>query len=120
MAFTVGLYYPWIDIRDEGWLKTACLYWGKIRSIVPESVDNPYSLVSARELEDEGILIPLRVNPELVDVLDLTDKVVSYFYTPEAKDLLFLDKERKRGRRRNRESSYPIAFSSDEPRKIFK
>ena len=23
MAFTVGLYYPWIDIRDEGWLKTA-------------------------------------------------------------------------------------------------
>jgi len=118
MAFTVGLYYPWIDIRDEGWLKTACLYWDQIRSIVPESMDTPYSLISARTLEDAGILIPLRVNPELVDVLDLTDKVVSYFYTPEAKDLLYSDSEGKRGHRRDIESSYPMRLARMHPDKF--
>jgi hypothetical protein len=41
MPFTLALYYPWIDIRDESWLKSAALYWETIRTIVPESVDRP-------------------------------------------------------------------------------
>ena len=41
MAFTKALYYPWIDIKDESWLKTTILYWNHIQTIVPESFDNP-------------------------------------------------------------------------------
>jgi hypothetical protein len=38
MAFTKSLYYPWIEIKDEAWLKNAFLYWDTIQTIVPESV----------------------------------------------------------------------------------
>lgn len=27
MPNSEALYYPWIDIRDESWLKTSLLYW---------------------------------------------------------------------------------------------
>ncbi|UCZ56412.1 hypothetical protein LGV61_11870 [Desulfurispirillum indicum] len=40
MAFTKSLYYPWIDIPDEAWLKTAGLYWDKIQTIVPSSIEH--------------------------------------------------------------------------------
>jgi hypothetical protein len=42
LAFTKALYYPWIDIKDEGWLKNAMLYWDKIHTIVPRSFESPY------------------------------------------------------------------------------
>ena len=48
MAFTKSLYYPWIDIRDEAWIKNAALYWNEIQTIVPSSIEAPYSLDSAR------------------------------------------------------------------------
>ncbi|MER6623016.1 DUF6236 family protein [Streptomyces sp. NPDC000931] len=32
----VGLYYPYIHFRDEGWLKTAALYWRELARVVPE------------------------------------------------------------------------------------
>ncbi len=30
-----GLYYPYINFRDEGWAKVAALYWPKMARIVP-------------------------------------------------------------------------------------
>jgi len=36
--FSKALYYPTIDISDEGWLKTAYLFWDGVRTIVPESI----------------------------------------------------------------------------------
>ncbi|APC08576.1 hypothetical protein MTJW_14170 [Moorella thermoacetica] len=30
MAFTRALYYPWIDISNEAWLKNAIFYWEQI------------------------------------------------------------------------------------------
>jgi hypothetical protein len=35
----VGLYYPYINFRDEGWLKTAALYCDGITRIVPYSIE---------------------------------------------------------------------------------
>jgi hypothetical protein len=32
----IGLYYPYIHFRDEGWLKSTLLYWDRIQRIVPE------------------------------------------------------------------------------------
>ena len=34
----VGLYYPFIDFRDEGWLKLTALYWDSLRRIVPQAL----------------------------------------------------------------------------------
>ncbi len=47
---TQALFYPWIDIRDEAWLKTSLLYWDSVRTIVPESIDAPYSTEVGRAL----------------------------------------------------------------------
>lgn len=70
-----GLYYPWIDVRDEGWLKTSLLYWDSLRTIVPESIDNPYSSDTARLLEAAGYLAPLRVNSQMEEIEELDDVV---------------------------------------------
>lgn len=88
MAFTKSLYYPWIDIRDEGWLKSASLYWDVIQSIVPESIDLPYSTKTARHLEDEGILVPLRVNSNLDEIEGLTHDIIRYLNSQEGMELI--------------------------------
>src|SRR5882762_5637745 len=53
-----GLYYPYIHVRDEAWLKAAALYWPSLRRIVPwgyRKHDSPAALrlVEARVLRDE-------------------------------------------------------------------
>ncbi len=68
MAFTKALYYPWIDIKDEGWLKSAILYWEKIQTIVPASVEQPYDTRTAKEFHYEGLLVPLHVKPDMKEV----------------------------------------------------
>ncbi|MFE7275976.1 DUF6236 family protein [Streptomyces sp. NPDC057623] len=32
----IGLYYPYIHVRDERWLKTAALYWRELARVVPD------------------------------------------------------------------------------------
>jgi len=88
VAFTRALYYPWIDIKDEGWLKNAMLYWEKLQTIVPESIHNPYSTRTAREFQDEGLLIPFIVNPSTKEVARLTDDVLRYLESPEGAEVL--------------------------------
>lgn len=88
MAFTKALYYPWIDIRDEGWLKNALLYWESVQTIVPESIDEPYSTRTALEFYDEGLLGPLRVESNMPEVNALTGDVVKYLETPEGAEVL--------------------------------
>lgn len=36
MMKRVGLYYPYIHIRDEEWIKTAALYWPRLARIVSD------------------------------------------------------------------------------------
>jgi hypothetical protein len=62
-----ALYYPWIDVRDEAWLKTALLYWDSVRTIVPESIDPPDSTDTGRALQDAEFLVPLRVHSGTMD-----------------------------------------------------
>jgi hypothetical protein len=57
MAFTKALYYPRIQVPNEGWLKTAMLYWEGVQTIVPASMPEPYSGTS-RVLFDAGVLSP--------------------------------------------------------------
>lgn len=88
MAFTKSLYYPWIDIKDESWLKTAALYWDTIQSIVPESIEHPYSSDTAVQLQDESILSPLRVHSYLDEIEGLAKDVVEYLDSQEGMELI--------------------------------
>ena len=83
-----ALYYPWIDVRDEAWLKTALLYWDSVRTIVPESIDAPYSTDTGRNLQDAGFLVPLRVHSGMEEIEDLSADVLTYLGSVEGAELL--------------------------------
>lgn len=67
-----GLYFPYVHIRDEQWLKVAALYWPSIRRIVPDGYrkhDSP----TAGALADAGILTDER--PRYSPVWELAEAV---------------------------------------------
>ncbi|KGF73878.1 hypothetical protein DO97_05815 [Neosynechococcus sphagnicola sy1] len=88
MAFTTALYYPWIDVRDESWLKNALLYWENIRTIVPESIDAPYTTRTAKEAYEAELLQPLYVESRMQVIDELTDDVLKYLESPEGAEVL--------------------------------
>lgn len=55
--FTSALYYPYILIPDNLWLRRAILYWDSINPIIPRKVAHeiPESHIS-RELQSYGAL----------------------------------------------------------------
>ncbi|MFT4077805.1 DUF6236 family protein [Rhodomicrobium sp.] len=66
-----ALYYPYIDIRDGGWLRSAVLFWDKVQTIVPTSIPHPYNSADTKICEEEGYLHPLRcdMHQELLEEL---------------------------------------------------
>lgn len=93
-----ALYYPWIDVHDEAWLKTALLYWDSVRTIVPESIDAPYSTGTGRALQDAGFLVPLRVHSRMHEIRELEEDVLTYLESAEGAELLIVGHD---GRRRD-------------------
>jgi hypothetical protein len=91
-----ALFYPWIDIQNEVWLKTSLLYWDSVRTIVPESIDSPYSTDTGRTLESLGFLVPLRVHSGMEEIEELTDEVLSYMGTAEGAELLVAERGGRR------------------------
>ncbi len=83
-----ALFYPWIDIKDEQWLKTSLLYWDELRTIVPESINTPYKTNTTEYLHDEGILRPLRVQSNMDEIEDLSEDVLTYLSTNEGARLV--------------------------------
>jgi hypothetical protein len=88
MAFSKALYYPSIEIRDEGWLKTAILYWDEIKTIVPASMSEPYETPTCLELYHEGVLSPYHVNPEMESIRNLAGEVLEYIDSQEAEGII--------------------------------
>lgn len=88
MAFTKALYYPRIEVPNEGWLKTVILYWDEVKTIVPASMSEPYTGTTARELFDAGVLSPLHVHPHLASVERLAEKIFEYLGSTEADGVL--------------------------------
>ncbi len=88
MAFTKALYYPWIDIKNEGWLKNALFYWDSIQTIVPESMRSPYKNSTSKEFHDNGYLIPLKVNSQMQEINSLEEDVLSYINSKEGVNVL--------------------------------
>lgn len=83
--FERALYYPTIDIMNDRWLKSAILFWDRIETIVPESINEPYKRKLTRQLADEEILFPHYVNPFCEDVAGIEQDVVKYLQTKEGK-----------------------------------
>jgi hypothetical protein len=84
VAPSSALYYPTIDIPDETWLRNACLIWDSIRTIVPVSFREPYAGRLSKELADEGILFPIRVESGMDEIESLTDDVMQFLTDPES------------------------------------
>lgn len=89
VPFSSALYYPYIDIKDERWLRSAALFWDSIRTIVPVSHRDPYSNDFARTLFDEGVLVPVRVSSDMEEVDELTEKVLDYLTDPASAGVIF-------------------------------
>ena len=83
-----ALFYPWIEIKDDQWLKTSLLYWDELRTIVPESIRNPYQTDSTIALSEEGILSPMRVRSDMEEIEDLSESVLTYLSTNEGARLV--------------------------------
>jgi hypothetical protein len=94
-AFTKALFYPWIDIENEGWLKNAMLYWDSIQTIVPASITRPYSTRTAEELSDHGLLEPLFVESEMPEIKVLAADVLTYMDSPEGIEVLTASQDSK-------------------------
>jgi Family of unknown function (DUF6236) len=60
MMLGSALYYPYIDINDPQWLRSAILFWDEIKTIVPRAIRDPYKDKDTRILWKEGFLEPLR------------------------------------------------------------
>jgi hypothetical protein len=82
VPFSSALYYPYIDVKNERWLRSAALFWDSIRTIVPESYRKPYSSAFARELANEGVLEPVRVSSDIEEIESLTDTVLDFLTDP--------------------------------------
>lgn len=94
--FNKTLYYPWIDIHDDSWVKTAILYWDEINTIVPYSMDNPYQSDVANLLKQERILRPFEVTPSSREVREASDIAIQYLGSPEGLRILNSGGERHR------------------------
>jgi len=81
--FKKTLYYPWIDIHDDSWVKTAILYWDEINTIVPFSMQHPYQNQVATLLEQERILRPFEVTPSSQEVIEASEIAIQYLSSPE-------------------------------------
>ncbi len=88
MGFTKALYYPTIDIINEGWLRSAILFWDEINTIVPYSISTPYHSYPTQYLSDEGILRPLMVSPDKDFIQDLSTDTLNYLNSTEGFQVL--------------------------------
>lgn len=86
--FNKTLYYPWIDIHNDSWVKTAILYWDEINTIVPYTMSSPYHNPVATLLEQERILKPFEVKPSSREVIEASDIALQYLYSPEGMRIL--------------------------------
>jgi hypothetical protein len=56
-----ALFYPWIEITDQAWLNTSFLYWQSIRTIVPESINEPLALHTTSTSKNRFVVAPIAI-----------------------------------------------------------
>ena len=89
LLFTDALYYPFIEIPSEVWIKTAVLYWDTLSTIVPRSI-RPYKSGISKDLSDAGVLKALIVDPDMPELDEIADDVIRYIHTEEGQRALLI------------------------------
>jgi hypothetical protein len=74
-----ALYYPYIDIDDPAWVRTAILFWNRIQTIVPTVISEPYRNSESRILHAEELLIPLACDLQGELLEDLGRRILKYY-----------------------------------------
>jgi len=88
MTTSKALFYPYIEINDENWLKSSLLFWDEIKTIVPESIKNPYKNKTTKLLAERNILIPEIVNPDHAVVKEISESMLEFINTEEGRQIL--------------------------------
>jgi len=104
MANFIGLYYPYIHFKDEGWLKTMALYWDGVKRIVPTDLEKECASrdsETVRELVHSGLIE--NVPPQPKDEGPVRDPFLA-FLTGKAAQL----RTRYRVENRNRWAEDPV------------
>lgn len=82
-VFKDGLYYPFIDISDEAWLKTAALYWDSLTTIVPEGFHSYRDTDTSRAFSEAGFLNAEFVDPSMGELDKVADDCMAFLDSPE-------------------------------------
>jgi hypothetical protein len=88
LAFKEGLYYPFIDISNEGWLKSALLYWDSLTTIVPEGFRSHRENPTSRELAAASFLNPEFVAPGMPELEQAADDSIAFLDSAEGLSLV--------------------------------
>lgn len=87
-VFKDGLYYPFIDIRDEAWLKTAALYWDSLTTIVPDGFSSYRETETSRTFSEAGFLSAEIVAPGMGELEEVADDCLAFLDSPEGASLI--------------------------------
>lgn len=81
--YDTALYYPYVDIDDPRWLRTAVLFWDHIQTIVPTEIEQPYRNRESQLVQDAGFLSPLAcdLHGELLE--DMSRRVIRFSEDPK-------------------------------------
>jgi hypothetical protein len=85
IGYSDALYYPCTEYPDEQWLSTAALYWDRIHTIVTQRKGVPYDTPVARRLYEMGVLVPLRVMPDMPELTAIGEEALAFLDTPAGK-----------------------------------
>jgi hypothetical protein len=77
-----ALYYPYIDITDAAWLRSALLFWDTVQTIVPDSLETPYQTPDSSTCFKEGVLVPLRCGDYTEVIDDLSKRTLEILQAP--------------------------------------
>lgn len=106
--FKDGLYYPFIDVQDEGWLKSAVLYWDTLSTIVPEHYSSHRQSETAAVLADANVLRAEHVAPGMRELDETAEECVTFLDSPEG--MYFLQSSQRRGLTPRHQSWHPEAI----------
>lgn len=73
----IAIYHPFIDLADSRLLRTCVLYWDEIRTIVPESMGDPYDSPASKEAFEAGVLRPRYVSPDAPEVIQTGEEFLA-------------------------------------------
>jgi hypothetical protein len=68
MSNHIGLYYPYIHFKDDGWVKLTALYWDRMGRIVPKDYPVHDSDTVTELAEETGFVENVAPGPETITV----------------------------------------------------